>query len=59
MKEEPLLDAKCEDRFLIQSMLIPPEKAGLPFRDLVGSFLHSPDLHLNYFSYVIVDHSRG
>jgi vesicle-associated membrane protein-associated protein A len=35
MKEEPPLNAKCKDKFLIQSMLIPPEKAALPPHDLV------------------------
>ena len=36
MKEEPPLNAKCKDKFLIQSMLIPPEKAAIPLHDLVG-----------------------
>jgi vesicle-associated membrane protein-associated protein A len=35
MKEEPPLNAKCKDKFLIQSMLIPPEKAAVPLHDLV------------------------
>jgi len=34
MKEEPPLNSKCKDKFLIQSMLIPPEKATIPLRDL-------------------------
>jgi hypothetical protein len=46
MKEEPPLSAKCEDMFRIQSMLIPLEKAAIPFRDLVRPFLDSPALLL-------------
>ena len=42
MKEEPPPNAKCKDIFLIQSMLIPQEKAAIPFRDLVGSYPDSP-----------------
>jgi len=42
MKEEPPLNAKCEDKFLIQSMLIPPEETVIPLCDLVGPFLDSP-----------------
>jgi vesicle-associated membrane protein-associated protein A len=29
MKEEPPLNIKCKDKFLIQSTLITPEKSGL------------------------------
>ena len=35
MKEEPPLNAKCKDKFLIQSTLITPEKESLPLADLV------------------------
>jgi len=42
MKEEPPLNAKCKDKFLIQSMLIPPEKAALPSHDLVRPLLFEP-----------------
>jgi len=35
MKEEPPLNAKCKDKFLIQSMLIPPEKATISLYELV------------------------
>ena len=42
MKEEPPLDAKCKDKFVIQSMLIPSKKAGISLRDLVGPFQHIP-----------------
>ena len=42
MKEEPPLNAKCKDKFVIQSMLIPPEKAGMSLRDLVRPFQHIP-----------------
>ena len=41
MKEEPPPNAKCEDKFLIQSMLIPPEKAAIPLHDLVSPFMHA------------------
>jgi len=49
MKEEPPLNAKCNDKFLIQSMLIPPEKAAIPPDDLVGPFLDSPVWRLIWF----------
>ena len=39
MKEEPPLNAKCKDKFLIQTMLIPPEKAALALHDLVRPLL--------------------
>jgi hypothetical protein len=42
MKEEPPLNAKCKDKFLIQSMLIPPEKAAIPLHDLVRRVLLKP-----------------
>ncbi|PAV17118.1 VAMP-associated [Pyrrhoderma noxium] len=37
MKEEPPLNAKCKDKFLIQSTLITPEKESLPLADLWGN----------------------
>ena len=49
MKEEPPLNAKCKDKFLIQSMLIPPEKAAIPLHDLVGPFLLAlPRVRFNF-----------
>jgi len=42
MREEPPLNSKCKDKFLIQSMLIPPEKAAIPLHDLVRRFLRKP-----------------
>lgn len=33
MKDEPPLNAKCKDKFLIQSTLLTPEKEG---QDIVG-----------------------
>ena len=38
MKEEPPLNAKCKDKFLIQSTLLTPEKEG---QDIVRSY-HVP-----------------
>lgn len=35
MKEEPPLNTKCKDKFLIQSTLITPDKASLPAHDIV------------------------
>jgi hypothetical protein len=55
MKEEPPLDAKCEDKLRIETMLIPPEKAAIPLHDLVGLFLDNPASRLMQFSYIIVD----
>ncbi|KAF8335820.1 PapD-like protein [Cantharellus anzutake] len=34
LKEVPLLNAKCKDKFLIQSTLITPERESVPFGDL-------------------------
>ena len=48
MKEEPPLNAKCKDKFLIQSMLIPPEKAAIPLHDLVRHFLPKPGSPLDF-----------
>lgn len=35
MKEEPPLNVKCKDKFLIQSTIITPEKETMPLQDLV------------------------
>lgn len=56
MKEEPPLNAKCKDKFLIQSMLIPPEKAALPLHDLVRCF---PRKSFSHLTFLVVDHARG
>ncbi|KAI9464926.1 VAMP-associated protein [Lactarius psammicola] len=55
MKEEPPLNAKCKDKFLIQTMLIPPEKATLPLHDLWNTpegeepgKVHSQKVKVNY-----------
>ncbi|KAI0246726.1 PapD-like protein [Lactifluus subvellereus] len=55
MKEEPPLNAKCKDKFLIQSMLIPPDKAALPAHDLWNTpegeepgRVHSQKVKVNY-----------
>ena len=56
MKEEPPLNVKSKDKFLIQSILITPEKAIIPLPDLVRPFPHSPASRLIQFSHVIVDH---
>ncbi|KAL5482457.1 SCS2 [Sanghuangporus weigelae] len=34
MKEEPPLNAKCKDKFLVQSTIITPEKEAMPLSDL-------------------------
>ena len=46
MKEEPPLNAKCKDKFLIQTMLIPEEKATLPLHDLVRLLLRKLTCYL-------------
>lgn len=51
MKEEPPLNAKCKDKFLIQSMSIPPEKAAIPLHDLVRHFLYMPVLDLTFLQW--------
>ncbi|SRR6266702_1940675 len=51
MKEEPPLNAKCKDKFLIQTMLIPPEKATLPLHDLVRPLLRKL---IHYLTRVLV-----
>ncbi|KAI0276502.1 PapD-like protein [Russula aff. rugulosa BPL654] len=55
MKEEPPLNAKCKDKFLIQSMSIPPEKAAIPLHDLWTApegeepgKVHSQKVKVNY-----------
>lgn len=55
MKEEPPLNAKCKDKFLIQTMLIPPEKSTLPPHDLwttpegeEPAKVHSQKVKVNY-----------
>ena len=35
MKEDLPLNAKCKDKFLIQSTIITPEKESLPLQDIV------------------------
>ena len=55
MKKEPPLNAKCEDKLRIETMLIPPERAAIPLHDLVGHFLDDPASRLIHFSYFIVD----
>ena len=35
MKEEPPPNAKCKDKFLIQSTIITPEKEAMPLSELV------------------------
>ena len=35
MKEEPPLNAKCKDKFLVQSTIITPEKEAMPLGELV------------------------
>ena len=56
MKEEPPLNAKCKDKFLIQTMLIPPEKGALPLHDLVRLLRSKIIYHLTR---VTVEYSRG
>ncbi|KAF8271940.1 PapD-like protein [Lactarius quietus] len=55
MKEEPPLNAKCKDKFLIQTMLIPSEKGALPLHDLWNTpegeepaKVHSQKVKVNY-----------
>jgi len=35
LREEPPLNAKCKDKFLIQSTIITPEKETMPVHDIV------------------------
>jgi len=39
LKEEPPLNTKCKDKFLIQSTIITPDKETLALSDIVGIFL--------------------
>ena len=39
LKEEPPLNTKCKDKFLIQSTIITPDKETLALSDIVGGFL--------------------
>ena len=36
LKDEPPLNAKCKDKFLIQSTIITPDKDTLPLQDIVS-----------------------
>ena len=38
LKEEPPLNTKCKDKFLIQSTIITPDKETLALSDIVGNF---------------------
>lgn len=38
MKEEPPMNAKCKDKFLLQSTIITPEKETLPLNEIVRGF---------------------
>ena len=42
MKEEPPLNAKCKDKFLIQSTLLTPEKEGQDIVRALGPSDHVP-----------------
>lgn len=44
MKEDPPLNAKCKDKFLIQSTLITPEKESKALHDIVRL---SASMHFN------------
>ena len=37
LKEDPPLNTKCKDKFLIQSTIITPEKEALPVQAIVRS----------------------
>jgi hypothetical protein len=39
LKDEPPLNAKCKDKFLIQSTLLTPEKEAKPSQDIVREIL--------------------
>lgn len=38
LKDEPPLNAKCKDKFLIQSTMITPGKEAMPLQDIVRPF---------------------
>jgi hypothetical protein len=38
LREEPPLNTKCKDKFLIQSTIITPDKETLALSDIVGNF---------------------
>ena len=39
MKEDPAPGAKCRDKFLVQSVIITPEREGIQLSDLVRTAL--------------------
>lgn len=43
MKADPPLDAKCRDKFLVQSAPITPDKEFAPIATVVSHRLHSID----------------
>ncbi|KAI0789753.1 PapD-like protein [Abortiporus biennis] len=51
MKEDPPLNAKCKDKFLIQSTIITPEKETMPLLEIwntEGEEIHSQKLRVAY-----------
>lgn len=50
MKEEPPLNAKCKDKFLIQSTLITQEKEDRPLQEIVRWLLPCCSSYLTLFS---------
>lgn len=56
LKEDPPLNTKCKDKFLIQSTIITPEKEALPVQAIVCSHRSRfglYDIHI-FFSKLVV-----
>jgi hypothetical protein len=43
LKEEPPLNAKCKDKFLVQSTLITPGKEAMPLPEIVCPHVPVPE----------------
>jgi hypothetical protein len=54
LKEEPPLNTKCKDKFLIQSTIITPDKETLALSDIVGDFLFEKLRHMCSSSFRLV-----
>lgn len=52
LKEEPPLNSKCKDKFLVQSTLITPEKETMALHDLVSAefslWVPFPDIRFSF-----------
>jgi hypothetical protein len=51
LREEPPLNTKCKDKFLIQSTIITPDKETLALSEIVGFFCNNASYVLTFLLY--------